>query len=56
MDVSNFNKGEIIMADKNIKKEVKKKKKADDKPVAISSYVRPVVQQPELVSKKKKEK
>jgi len=44
------------MADKNIRKEVKKKKKADDKPVAASTYVRPVVQQPELITKKKKDK
>ncbi len=41
------------MADKNIKKEVKKMKKTGAAP-AVSSAVRPVVVQPELIKKKKK--
>lgn len=44
------------MAEKNIKKEVKKKKKKDDKPVYVPAepYERPSISQPELVTKKKK--
>ena len=44
------------MAEKNIKKEVKKKKKKDEKPTYIPSepYIRPIMSQPELVTKKKK--
>lgn len=46
------------MADKNIKKDVKKKKKKTEE---VSSYVpltydRPVITQPELIKKKKKDK
>ena len=45
------------MADKNIKKEEKKKKKkAEDISSAASTYQRPVVTQPELIKKTKKEK
>ena len=44
------------MAEKNIKKEIKKKKKKDEKPVYVPTepYVRPIMSQPELVTKKKK--
>lgn len=44
------------MAEKNIKKETKKKKKKDDKPsyVPTETYVKPIMTQPELVTKKKK--
>jgi len=50
-------KGENKMADKNIKKEEKKKKKkAEDISSAASTYQRPVVTQPELIKKTKKEK
>ena len=45
------------MADKNIKGEKKKPKKAvDTKVTAPSSYIRPIVTQPEIVTKKKKER
>ena len=50
------NRGEKTMADKNIKKEVKKKKKADIKVPVLSTYERPVVTQPEIIKKKKKER
>lgn len=43
------------MGDKNIKKdEKKKKKKVEVSSVAPSTYVRPIVTQPELITKKKK--
>ena len=44
------------MAEKNIKKEVRKKKKKDEKPTYVPAepYIRPVTSQPELVTKKKK--
>ncbi len=41
------------MADKNIKKEVKKMKKVGGSS-AVSSAVRPIAVQPELIKKKKK--
>ena len=41
------------MGDKSIKKETKKKKKTDAKPAAIS--FKPVVTQPEIIKKKKKD-
>jgi len=46
------------MGDKNIKKEVKKMKKSDIKPSAtsVSSALRPVATQPELIKKEKKRK
>ncbi len=42
------------MGNKNIRKEEKKKKKTDAKPVA-SSAVKPVVVQPEVIKKAKKD-
>ncbi|MPM17468.1 hypothetical protein SDC9_63863 [bioreactor metagenome] len=42
------------MGDKNIKKETKKKKKADSITSVSSASMRPVVMQPELIKKKKK--
>ncbi len=42
------------MGDKSIKKEVKKKKKTDTK-ASVSLVAKPVVTQPELIRKKKKE-
>lgn len=44
------------MADKNIKKEKKQKKASDIKTENLSTYVRPVVTQPELIKKVKKVK
>lgn len=46
------------MADKNIKKEAKKPKKSDKKPLSatISTTPRPVMIQPELIKKVKKPK
>ncbi len=47
------------MAEKNIKKEIKKKKKKDEKPAYVPSetFIKPVMNEPELVpQKKKKEK
>jgi len=46
--------GGFIMGNKNIRKEEKKKKKTDAKPVA-SSAVKPAVVQPEVIKKAKKE-
>jgi len=43
------------MGDKNIKKEVKKKKKTDVKVSAPSTFTREAVVQPQLITKKKKE-
>ena len=44
------------MAEKNIKKEVKKKKKQEEKATYVPTepYIRPVTSQPEIVPKKKK--
>lgn len=44
------------MGDRNIKKEVKKKKKKTDEVTYVPSvpYERPVITQPELIKKKKK--
>lgn len=44
------------MAEKNIKKEIKKKKKKEEKVTYVPAepYVRPIMTQPELVTKKKK--
>lgn len=44
------------MADKNIKKEKKQKKASASKTENISCYVQPVIQQPEVIKKGKKEK
>lgn len=44
------------MGDKNIKKETKKKKKADVKVSAPSAFTREAVTQPQLITKKKKDK
>ena len=46
------------IGDKSIKKETKKKKKSDIKPSAtlVSSALRPVATQPELIKKVKKHK
>lgn len=45
------------MGDKNIKKEKKQKKASDTKTVVSpSTYIRPVVTQPELIKKVKKVK
>mgnify|MGYP003399124769 CR=1 FL=1 len=44
------------MGDKNIKKEVKKKKKADIKGLAPSAFTREVVTQPQLITTKKKDR
>lgn len=46
------------MADKNIKKEAKKPKKTDKKVAApmLSSTPRPIMVQPELIKKEKKNK
>lgn len=46
--------GGIKMGNKNIKKDEKKKKKADAKPVA-SNMAKPVAIQPEVIKKPKKE-
>lgn len=43
------------MGDKNIKKEAKKKKKTDTKVPALSASLKPVMTQPELIKKKKKD-
>lgn len=40
------------MGDKNIKKETKKKKKTDSVS-SVSSAIRPIVPQPEVIKKKK---
>lgn len=44
------------MAEKNIRKEVKKKKKKEEKQTYVPTepYIRPAIAQPELVVKKKK--
>lgn len=44
------------MAEKNIRKETKKKKKKENKSpyVQTEPYIRPSITQPELVTKKKK--
>lgn len=42
------------MGDKNIRKEVKKKKKADVATSVSSSTARPIMAQPELIKKVKK--
>jgi len=43
------------MGDKNIKKdEKKKKKKVEVSSATPSTYIRPIVTQPELITKKKK--
>jgi len=45
------------MADKNIKKEVRKKKKVEETTSYVPlTYERPVMTQPELIKKKKKDK
>jgi len=44
------------MGEKSIKKETKKKKKADIKVSAPSAFTREVVTQPQLITKKKKDK
>lgn len=46
------------MADRNIRKETKKPKKSDKQPTAstMSSTPRPVMTQPELIKKEKKNK
>ncbi|MFZ2539312.1 MAG: hypothetical protein WAX04_10480 [Oscillospiraceae bacterium] len=44
------------MGDKSIKKETKKKKKADTKVSTPSTYQREAMVQPERITKKKKEK
>ena len=57
LSIQNINdEGEHKMGDKNIKKEVKKKKKTDVKVSAPSTFVREVVTQPQLITKKKKDK
>jgi hypothetical protein len=43
------------MAEKNIKKETKKKKSADAKGSGSSLSQRPIMPQPELIKKKKKD-
>ncbi len=43
------------MGDKNIKKETKKKKKADTKVAAPSTYQREALAQPERITRKKKD-
>jgi hypothetical protein len=43
------------MGDKSIRKETKKKKKADTKPATDSVLLKSVVAQPELIKKKKKD-
>ena len=43
------------MGDKNIRKEVKKKKKSDSKP-APSAVLKSVVAQPEVIKRKDKDK
>nr|WP_319488545.1 hypothetical protein [uncultured Caproiciproducens sp.] len=44
------------MGDKSIKKETKKKKKVEVKASAPSLFTREVVTQPQLITRKKKEK
>jgi hypothetical protein len=44
------------MGDKSIKKETKKKKKVEIKPSAPSTFTREVVTQPQLITRKKKDK
>ena len=45
------------MGDKNIKHAEKKKKKIVEAKVSVpSTYIRPVVTQPEIIKKKKKDK
>ena len=44
------------MGEKSIKKETKKKKKADIKVTATEAFTREVVTQPQLITKKKKDK
>lgn len=44
------------MGDKNIRKEVKKKKKADSKTSSQSTVLKSVVAQPEVIKRKDKDK
>jgi hypothetical protein len=55
MHHNNSNRGDNKMGERNTShKETKKKKKTDANAPAPSTYVRPVMIQPELIKKKKK--